>query len=151
MKSVIVLENLRSAYNVGNIIRTADALAWQVWLVWYTPSPFALQKGKAKVAKTALWAEDHVWLRIFENSAEALQEAKKLGYVTLAAEITEKSISLRDYTSTWSVCLWVGNEVTGVEIGTLDAVDSVIMIPLMGMKESMNVGQAAAICMRELG
>lgn len=49
------------------------------------------------------------------------------------------------------MCLWVGNEVTGVEIETLDAVDSVVMIPLMGMKESMNVGQAAAICMWELG
>lgn len=60
MKSVIVLENLRSAYNVGNIIRTADALGWEVWLVGYTPSPFALQKGKAKVAKTALGAENHV-------------------------------------------------------------------------------------------
>lgn len=151
MKSVIVLENLRSAYNVGNIIRTADALGWEVWLVWYTPSPFTLQKGKAKVAKTALGAENHVGLRIFDNSVEALQEAKKLGYRTLAAEITDKAIPLQKYKNGWSVCLWVWNEVTGVEQETLDVVEDVIMIPLMGMKESMNVGQASAICMWELG
>ena len=76
MKSVIVLENLRSAYNVGNIIRTA---------------------GKAKVAKTALGAENHVGLRLFENYVEALQEAKKLGYRTLAAEITDKAMPLQKY------------------------------------------------------
>ena len=148
--NIVVLENIRSAYNVGNIIRTADALGWEVWLVWYTPSPFALQKGKAKVAKTALGAENHVWLRIFETSQEALQEAQKLGYVTLAAEITQKAVSLVEYAKKWPVCLWVWNEVTGVETETLDAVDEVVMIPLMGMKESMNVGQAAAICMWEL-
>ncbi|MBU0626469.1 hypothetical protein KKG31_03975 [Patescibacteria group bacterium] len=53
---VVILENIRSAYNVGNIIRTADALGWQVWLSGYTPSP----QDNSKVVKTSLGAELHV-------------------------------------------------------------------------------------------
>lgn len=151
MKSVVVLENLRSAYNVWNIIRTADALGRDVWLVGYTPSPFALQKGKAKVAKTSLWAENHVGLRSFPSSIDALHFGTDLWYVHLAAEITGDAISLDSYISPKPVCLWMGNEVTWVEQETLATVDSVVMIPLRGMKESMNVWQAAAICMWHIG
>jgi len=50
MKKIIILENIRSAYNVGNIIRTADALGWEVWLTGYTPAP----ADSARVGKSAL-------------------------------------------------------------------------------------------------
>ena len=74
--NIIILENIRSAYNVGNIIRTADALGWQVRLTWYTPSPVDTQK----VVKTSLGAEINVWLKQFGHTPEAIDYAKKNDY-----------------------------------------------------------------------
>lgn len=73
-RSIIILENIRSAYNVGNVIRTADALGWEVRLTGYSPSPME----NPKVKKTSLGAEDHVQLRQFNYSEDAIEEAKKL-------------------------------------------------------------------------
>lgn len=72
--NVVILENIRSAYNVGNIIRTADALGWQVRLTGYSPSPVY----NKKVVKTSLGAEETVGLRQFGFTKEAIDEAKKL-------------------------------------------------------------------------
>jgi tRNA G18 (ribose-2'-O)-methylase SpoU len=71
---VIILENIRSAYNVGNVIRTADALGRNVRLVGYTPSPV----DNPKVRKTSLGAEEHVGIQQFNFSTDAIQKAKEL-------------------------------------------------------------------------
>jgi len=71
--NVVILENIRSAYNVGNIIRTADALGWQVRLTGYSPSPEDTQK----VVKTSLGAEKTVGLKQFGHTLEAIDFAKK--------------------------------------------------------------------------
>ena len=84
---VVILENIRSAYNVGNIIRTADALGWQVWLCGYTPSPTDSQK----VVKTSLWAEKNVWLKQFDATFDAIEYAKKRQMTVLAAEVNDHS------------------------------------------------------------
>jgi tRNA G18 (ribose-2'-O)-methylase SpoU len=70
---VVILENIRSAYNVGNVIRTADALGWKVWIVGYTPSPL----DNPKVRKTSLGAEESVAIQQFNFSSDAIQTAKK--------------------------------------------------------------------------
>lgn len=145
---VIVLENIRSAYNVGNIIRTADALGWKVWLTWYTPSPITVPKVK----KTSLWAEETVDLKQFGFSKEAINAAKEIGLTVLASEITSKAIAVDQYKNDWSgIAVIFGNEVEWVLEETLNLVDDVVYIPMNGIKESLNVGQSSAIVMRQLG
>jgi tRNA G18 (ribose-2'-O)-methylase SpoU len=70
---VVILENIRSAYNVGNVIRTADALGWKVRIVGYTPSPV----DNPKVRKTSLGAEESVALQQFDFTSHAIQKAKE--------------------------------------------------------------------------
>lgn len=146
--NIVILENIRSAYNVGNIIRTADALGWQVRLTWYTPSPQDTQK----VAKTSLGAEKTVGLQQFGHTLEAIQHAKEQGMTVIAAEITKDALPLDAFSShkhPW-IAIIFGNEVDGVLDSTLKLVDHVISIPMQGIKESLNVGQSSAIFMRAL-
>lgn len=146
--NIVILENIRSAYNVGNIIRTADSLWWEVWIVGYTPSPV----DNPKVCKTSLWAENTVWLRQFDFTIDAIQEAREMWLEIIAAELTENSVSLGEYvckSENWIAVIF-GNEVDGVMPKTLKEVDGVVEIPMQWIKESMNVGQSTAIFMREL-
>ncbi|AHB41449.1 tRNA/rRNA methyltransferase SpoU [candidate division SR1 bacterium RAAC1_SR1_1] len=146
--NVVILENIRSAYNVGNIIRTADALGWKVWLTGYSPSPFDIPK----VAKTSLGAQHHVDLKQFGFTKEAIDAAKALGLTVLAAEITPQAIPVNTYTNSGSgIAVVFGNEVDGVLEETLKQVDDVVFIPMNGIKESLNVGQSSAIVMWQLG
>lgn len=146
---IVLLENIRSAYNVGNIIRTADALGREVRLSGYTPSPM----DNAKVVKTSLGAETSVGLRQFDTTLDALAEAKTLGYATIAAEITPAAVDLHVFSKEKKSDLLVvfGNEVDGVLSTTLKTVDHVVYVPMKGIKESINVGQTSAIFMRALG
>ena len=146
--NVIILENIRSAYNVGNIIRTADALGWQVRLTWYTPSPIDTQK----VIKTSLGAETNVGIKQFGHTSEAITFARDQNLPVFAAEITKDSVSLDSLqkTSRSDVAIIFWNEVDGVLSSTLQLVDKVIHIPMQGIKESLNVGQSSAIFMRAL-
>jgi tRNA G18 (ribose-2'-O)-methylase SpoU len=147
-RNIVILENIRSAYNVGNVIRTADSLWWEVWIVWYTPSPV----DNPKVCKTSLGAENTVWLRQFDFTIDAIKEAREMWLEIIAAELTENSVSLWDYvckSEKWiAVIFW--NEVDGVLDSTLKEMDAVVEIPMQWIKESMNVGQSTAIFMREL-
>ena len=147
-KRIVILENIRSAYNVWNIIRTADSLWWEVWISWYTPSPV----DNPKVCKTSLWAENTVWLRQFDFAIDAIREAREIWLEVVAAELTEDSIFLWEYVCKWKnwVAVIFGNEVDGVMEKTLKEVDVVVEIPMQWIKESMNVGQSTAIFMREL-
>ena len=146
--NIVILENIRSAYNVWNIIRTADSLGREVRIVGYTPSPI----DNPKVCKTSLWAENTVWLRQFDFTMDAIKEARKMWLEIIAAELIENSVPLWKYvckSENWiAVIFW--NEVDGVMEKTLKEVDVVVEIPMQWIKESMNVGQSTAIFMREL-
>jgi tRNA G18 (ribose-2'-O)-methylase SpoU len=146
---VVILENIRSAYNVGNIIRTADALWWHVWLTWYTPSPADIPKVK----KTSLGAEETVWIKQFNTTLEAIAFAKEEWMKVIAAEVAEWAIKLDDFSKTKyadGIAVVFGNEVDGVLSTTLKAVDAVVYIPMQWVKESLNVGQTSAIFMYAL-
>ncbi len=149
-KPIVILENIRSCYNVGNIIRTADALGWSVYIAWYTPSPHT----QPKVKKTPLGAEESVLVRDFLTTAEAIDSCRTDGYTVIAAEVTDDALSLGNMeklenVKQRAVVLW--NEVVWVEPETLASVDAVVKIPMRGAKESLNVWQTAAIFMWELG
>jgi len=148
MQKIIILENIRSAYNVGNVIRTADALGWEVWMTGYTPAP----SDSTRVWKSALWAQDHVPLQSFATTEQAIIAAKELWCHIVAAEVTAHAKNLDGYIyGDWSIAAIFWNEVVGVDQETLASVDDVVFIPMQWHKESLNVGQTAAIFMWELG
>ena len=145
---LIILENIRSAYNVGNIVRSADVLGRDVAVSGYTPSPL----HNPKVQKTSLNAQHYVRVKEFTKPQQALDYARTQGYRIVAAEITPDAVALDQVVRTGQdFAVVLGNEVTGVEPETLAFVDEVVMIPLQGSKDSLNVGQAGAIFMRALG
>lgn len=146
---VVILENIRSAYNVGNVVRTADALWWKVRIVGYTPSPLY----HPKVRKTSLWAEETTDIQQFDFTTDAIKKAKELWLQVISAELTPNAIPLSEFSSLSSkeIAIIFGNEVDGILQQTLDEVDTVVQIPMQGIKESLNIGQSAAIFMWELG
>jgi len=152
----IILENLRSAYNVGNIVRTADALWRDIIITWYTPSPIS----NPKVIKTSLGAElsvtiaEYPWRHHDGTDITAIQSAIQHARTTYgpvyALEITDSSRDIGSVdrkTLDGQFALLVGNEPEWVEASTLASVDWVIHIPMLWVKESLNVGQCAAIAM----
>jgi len=147
MKNVVMLENIRSAYNVWNIIRTADSLGRDVRMSGYTPWP----DEQPKVKKTSLWAEENVWLKRFDDALQAISYARENNFDVLAWEITPDAIDLAKYEKSWkNIMLILWNEVDWVQKKTLEIVDAVVYIPMQWIKESMNVGQSSAIFMRQL-
>jgi TrmH family RNA methyltransferase len=146
-RKIVVLENIRSAYNVWNIIRTADSLGRDVWMSGYTPWP----DEQPKVKKTSLGAEENVWLKRFDDALQAINFARENDFDVLAWEITPDAIDLAKYEKSGkNIMLILWNEVDGVQKKTLETVDAVVYIPMHWIKESMNVGQSSAIFMREL-
>jgi 23S rRNA (guanosine2251-2'-O)-methyltransferase len=145
---VVVLENIRSAYNVGSVFRSADAFFIEsIYLVGYCAKP-----PHKEIAKTALGAELAVPWKHTEKASEAVQELQAMGYKVLAAEQTDASIPLQQVTtlSDQKVAIVFGNEVTGVEAETLGFCDGCIEIPQFGMKHSLNIATAAGVVLWEL-
>ncbi len=146
----IILENIRSAYNVWNIIRTCDVFWFDAIISGYTPSPFI----KQKVKKTSLWAEESIDIYEFWDIEDALKFSKEKYWLVVAAEISDFSENLENI---WKfignqkdICIVFGNEISWVMQETLDFVDKVFHIPMVGKKESLNVWQSSAIFMREI-
>jgi len=148
MKPAVVLENIRSAYNVWNIIRTADALWYDVILLWYSPSPFENEK----VLKTSLGAEKNVNIKQFYNVKKWLDYLRQNYNLLIGAEITKWAINLLDLPKKIdnSFCIIFWNEVDWISLETLEKLDIVSYIPMNWVKESLNVCEAASIFMWEL-
>lgn len=146
---LIVCENLRSAYNVGTMLRTADALGRGVLLSWYS-APISHKKVK----KTALGAEDSVWSKHILHINDTIVWLKEQWYTVIVAEITDNSTPLDQITLAWlendKIAVIVWNEVTWVEQSTIDQAHHVVHIPMLGLKESLNVWQSAAMFMWHL-
>ncbi len=144
---VVVLENIRSAYNVGSVFRTSDAfLVTAIYITGYSAKP-----PHKEVKKTALGAEETVDWKHFKNAAEAIEELRGLGYKVFAVEQAEKSIPLQEATERTGekIALVFGNEVTGVEQATIHLCDGCIEIPQLGMKHSLNIATAAGVVLWE--
>jgi len=144
---IAVFENVRSAYNVGSLFRTADAFKIQsVFLTGYTAQP-----PHKEIKKTALGAEDSVNWMHFNNAEEAILFLRNEGYRIYAAEQTTDSISLETFDVTnEKVAVIFGNEVSGVEQSTIMLCDGSIEIPQFGTKHSLNIASAAAVVLWEM-
>ncbi len=145
---IVVLENIRSAYNVGSVFRTADAFLLQsIYLCGYCAKP-----PHKEIRKTALGAEETVEWKHFKTAAEAIEELKNKKYKVFAVEQAEGSYKLHaaNFKQNEKVAVVFGNEVTGVEQSTINLCDGCIEIPQLGMKHSLNIATAAGIVLWEL-
>ena len=145
---IAVLENIRSAYNVGSLFRTADAFLLQsIYLTGYTAKP-----PHKEIKKTALGAEDSVAWEYFNNASEAIIALKKNGYIVYAIEQVTDSLLLNDivFKQDEKIAVVFGNEVSGVEQETILLCDGCIEIPQLGMKHSLNIASAAAVVLWEI-
>jgi 23S rRNA (guanosine2251-2'-O)-methyltransferase len=140
---VAVLDNIRSALNVGSVFRTADAFRCErVLLCGYTAQP-----PNRDLHKTALGAEESVPWEHYESTEAAALALAADGYILLAVEQTNESIELGHYPILphQSYALIFGNEVTGVTTEVLSLCQAALEIPQAGTKHSLNVSVAAGI------
>jgi tRNA G18 (ribose-2'-O)-methylase SpoU len=145
---IVVLENIRSAYNVGSVFRTSDAfLVEAIYIIGYSAKP-----PHKEIKKTALGAEETVTWKYFKTTAEAIEELRHEKYKVYAVEQAEGSFELQSVSFDPSQRLAVvfGNEVTGVEQSTILLCDGCIEIPQLGMKHSLNIATAAGVVLWEL-
>ena len=145
---IVVLDNVRSLYNVGSVLRTADAFRLEaVWLCGITATP-----PHPEIHKTALGAEDAVMWRHFTDTLEAVDALRREGYEVVAIEQCRDAQLLPDFRvdPTRRYAFILGNEVKGVAQVVVDRADRVIEIPQFGTKHSMNVSVTAGIVMWEL-
>lgn len=138
------LDNIRSALNVGSILRSSDGAGVRaVHLFGICPSP-----AQSQVQKTALGADESIPWQQHWDGLEAVRQMKADGYRIWALEKTAASTNLFDLRQSdagQKILLVVGNEVSGVDPDILQECERVLHIPMMGNKESLNVSNAYAI------
>ena len=145
---VVVLDHVRSLYNVGSVFRTSDAFRLSgVCLCGITARP-----PHPEIHKTALGAEESVPWRYYERTQDAVRELKAQGYRVLAVEQCEGSTMLQDFRREPGVryAVVLGNEVKGVQQEVIDMCDGCLEIPQYGTKHSMNVSVTAGIILWHL-
>lgn len=148
---VIVVDNVRSLYNVGSIFRSCDgALVEKLYLCGYSPYP-----PRKEISKTALSAEETVPWEYVYDVREVLGRLKEGGWRIAALEHTTGSVSCFDLTADlFPLAVVVGNEIAGVSDEALALCDMAIEIPMFGAKQSLNVAVATGIicfeCVRTL-
>lgn len=142
----LLAHNIRSLWNVGSFFRTCDALAVEkVYLTGYTGIP-----PRKEISKTAIGAEEFVGWESPRDPIPTLKQLKEEGWSLVALEITKDAIDISEYKPADNVCLIVGHELTGVPDDILSLCDDVVMIPMHGHKESLNVAVAAGIALNQL-
>lgn len=143
----VVLNSIRSSYNVGSIFRTSDGVMLEkLYLCGYTPTP-----PKKEVLKTALGSQESVDWSYEENPEIIVQKLKEEGYTICSLEQTDNNISYSEIKkSDFPICLIVGNEISGVGQNLIDLSDVSIEIPQFGIKQSLNVAVAYGISIFEL-
>jgi tRNA G18 (ribose-2'-O)-methylase SpoU len=138
----VVLDNIRSAYNVGSIFRTADAArVAHVYVTGYTPTP-----EHRRVAKTALGAEHTVPWSQHADALALLDRLRAEGHTLAALEQTDAPTDVGDVRrAQFPLALVLGNEVEGVQQAILDRCGLALEIPQHGAKHSLNVSVAFGI------
>lgn len=140
---VVVLDHVRSLYNVGSMFRTADAFRLSgLCLCGITATP-----PHVEIHKTALGAEESVDWKYFEHTEDAVEWLHEQGYRVLAVEQCEGSTMLQDFQAepNGKYAIVMGNEVKGVQQQVVDMCDGCLEIPQFGTKHSMNVSVTAGM------
>jgi len=144
---IVLVDNVRSLYNVGSIFRTSDgAMIEKLILAGFTPHP-----PRKEIEKTALGSTKSVPWEYTKHPAETIQRLKEHGYKICCLELTDKSIHYNDIKKAdFPICLVIGNEINGVSKEVIELCDFAIEIPMYGIKQSLNVAVAYGIAVFEL-
>lgn len=154
---ILIAHNVRSAHNVGSLLRTAEGLGVEkVFLIGYTPYPKSasdkrlphlVRKIDNMVAKTALGAEKLIAWEHHELIEPVVQSLRNDSYKIYGLEQAPGATALPQFSAPGKLVLIVGREVEGLEHFVLELCDGVVEIPMLGKKESYNVVQAAAMAL----
>ena len=139
----LILDNIRSAHNVGSAFRTADAFkADKIWLCGICATP-----PSAEIHKSALGAEDSVPWEHRSDTLALVRELQADGWTVLSVEQTEKAVELQNFEPAAGAryALVFGNEVDGVQQEVVDASDGALVIPQHGTKHSLNVSVSIGV------
>ena len=160
MKLILVLDNIRSTYNVGAILRTAEGFGvFRVILSGYTPRvhdqkllPHLRAKLDHEIGKTALGAEDMLDIYSSDDIISDLKKLKKQGWQIIGLENNIENVPIFQINSkelkaklSDKTVLILGEEVNGIDYSLYDIIDLFVEIPMQGQKESFNVSVAAGI------
>lgn len=144
---IVVLDDIRSLYNVGSVFRSSDAFRVEaIYLCGITACP-----PDPQIHKTALGGEDSVNWKYFENTEDAVKELHDKNYFVYSIEQVEGSTKLQNLqlTKDRKYAVIFGNEVKGVKQNVVDASDGCLEIPQFGTKHSLNVSVTAGIVVWE--
>lgn len=143
---VVVLDDVRSLYNVGAFFRTADAVRLErLVLAGITGCPPSRQ-----ITKTALGAEDHVVWESVPYARPRVDALRGAGYEIAVVETNVRGVDVFEWHPAFPVCLVFGHEVEGVRPSLVEAADTLVHIPMRGMKGSLNVATAGGVVLFEL-
>jgi 23S rRNA (guanosine2251-2'-O)-methyltransferase len=143
----VIVDNVRSLYNVGSIFRTSDGVLLQkLILTGFTPRP-----PRKEIEKTALGATQSVPWEYLKEPLEALRRFKRAGLKACCLELTDSTIPYYNLKpADFPLCLVVGNEITGVSKEMIAECDVALEIPQYGIKQSLNVAVAYGVAIFEL-
>jgi tRNA G18 (ribose-2'-O)-methylase SpoU len=142
----VLLDDVRSLYNVGAFFRTADGAGVEkLYLCGITGAP-----PKAGIAKTALGAENSVAWEHSWDPAAVVRGLRERGYEVATVETSPRAVDLFDWKPAFPVCVVFGHEVEGVRPALAEACDTHVRIPMLGSKHSLNVATAGGVVIYEL-
>ncbi len=137
----VVVDNLRSAFNIGGIFRTADAMgASALWLCGYSATP-----EHPQVTRAALGAEKSVNWQHWHSLRDALARLKDEGQTIYALETADRAATVEEHEFVFPCALILGNERFGLDYDILQSADYLLQIPMYGRKNSLNVVSALAV------
>lgn len=147
MKRVVILDNIRSVYNVGSIFRTSDALGIdKIFLCGCTPTPTdRFGRARYDLAKVALGAEKDIEWEYYKDTKQIIKKLKKENFKIIAVEQDKKSVNFKKVKIKTPFAIVMGNEVSGIDKKTLSLCDVIAEIPMKGNKESLNVSVSFGI------
>ncbi len=136
MRTLVLLENIRSMYNVGSIFRTCDGAGIdELYLTGYTAHP-----PRVQITKTSLGSEETVPWQHWGDPLACVQALKEQGIKIVAVETGEGAVDIGSFKrGNEDICLIFGNEVGGVSEALLEEADEKLVLPMRGMKVSLNV------------
>ena len=150
-KEIVVLDNIRSTFNVGSIFRTADALGIKKLILGGTsPTPIdRFGRKRQDIAKVALGAEESILWEYKKNLLPVIKNLKKEGYQIIAIEQSPKSIDYKKVklSKKSKIVFIFGAEVEGVNPAILKLADQIAEIPMLGQKESLNVSVSFGVAL----
>jgi 23S rRNA (guanosine2251-2'-O)-methyltransferase len=142
----VLLDNVRSMYNVGSFFRTADAVRLEKLIL----GGITAYPPKNQITKTALGAEETVPWEHHRDPLDRIRELHEAGHEIAAIETSVHAVDLFDWHPRFPVCLVFGHETDGIRPEIMDLCDTHVRIPMLGRKHSLNVATAGGVMLYEL-